>query len=151
MKAIQEGWSIPTSELDAGGADAEGLAIPAPAPAPAPAAQVPAKRQPAHERLAGESLQREYQEQGERGYALYQAAEEAQRAELRASFARTLVFRALSAQLQRAKGPITEDELRDTPRLQHAFGQHVLKSLTKASRGAAGARQEDQTALFSDR
>ena len=149
MKAIQEGWSIPTSELEAGGTEPAGLAAPAPASAPA-AAGAADKRQPAHERLAGESLQREYQEQGERGYALYLAAEEAQRAELRTSFARTLVFRALGAQMQRAKGPITEAELRDTPRLQHAFGQHVLKFVAKASRGAT-VRADDQTALFSSR
>ncbi|MDZ5458437.1 replication initiation protein [Azohydromonas lata] len=144
MKAIQEGWSIPKAELEAG--VTEPAAVPAPGPAQAAAVAVD-KRQPAHERLAGESLQREYQEQGERGYALYLAAEQAQRAELRVSFARTLVFRALGAQMQRAKGPITEAELRDTPRLQHAFGQHVLKAVAKASRGVA-ARSDDQAALF---
>jgi hypothetical protein len=74
-------------------------------------------------------------------------AEQAQRAEWRASFARTLVFRALSTQLHRAKGPVTELELRDTPRLRHAFGQHVLKSVARKPRHGS-SEQTDQSLLF---
>jgi hypothetical protein len=152
MTAIQEGYAIPTAEV----AVAEPVAAPATelvASVPTKAARAPAaprtpvKRKPEHEQQAEEALQREYQEQGERGYALYLAAEQAQRAEWRASFARTLVFRALSTQLQREKGPITDAELQGTPRLRHAFGQHVVKTVLKAARGGA-RRVPDQSSLF---
>jgi hypothetical protein len=141
MKAIQEGWSVPTSEVAQ--AQPAGEQLPAVLPRSAPA-----KRRAVHEQQAADALQRDYQEQGERGYELYLAAEAAQRAEWRASFARTLVFRVLSTQLQRAKGPVTEPELRDTPRLRHAFGQHVLKVANRAGRSGIGRRETTQESLF---
>jgi hypothetical protein len=153
MTAIQEGYAIPTAEVAPAtpaavsfGVD-EAVAVPATRRRAAAAPRAPAKRKAAHEQQAEEALQREYQEQGERGYALYLAAESAQRAELRAAFARTLVFRALSTQLQRPKGPVTETELCDTPRLRYAFGQHVLKSAARKLRHGAG-EQAEQSQLF---
>ncbi|MDZ5455773.1 replication initiation protein [Azohydromonas lata] len=155
MTAIQEGYAIPTAEVEAVVPSAP-LAAPAAADTPAPAAasrraapspRARATRQAAHEQQAEQALQRDYQEQGERGYALYLAAAQAQRDEWRASFARTLVFRALSTQLQRAKGPLRETELHDSLRLRHALGQHVLKSMGKKPRGADGAAK-DQSLLF---
>lgn len=150
MTAIQEGYAIPTSEVAAAPAAASDAYTPPRVPAKRAAAtpRAPAKDKAAHEQQAEEALQREYQEQGERGYELYLAAEPTQRAEWRAAFARTLVFRALGTQLQRAKGPITETELAHTPRLRHALGQHVLKSMAKAARSATVPR-EDQSTLFS--
>jgi hypothetical protein len=144
MKAIQEGWSVPTSEV----APVSPVAA-QPLPAVAPRGAT-AKRRAAHEQQAQDALQRDYQEQGERGYELYLSAEAAQRSEWRASFARTLVFRALSTQLQRAKGPVTEPELRDTPRLRHALGQHVLKVADRAGRSGTARREANQDSLFSD-
>jgi hypothetical protein len=154
VTAIQEGYAIPTAEVAPPEAAVVSENIEAAVPVPAKtrratvAPRAPAKRKPEHEQQAEDALQREYQEQGERGYGLYLAAEPAQRAEWRASFARTLVFRALSTQLQRQKGPITDTELEHTPRLRHAFGQHVVKAVHKAGRGSA-RREPHQSALFS--
>jgi hypothetical protein len=53
----------------------------------------------------------------------------------------------LSTQLQREKGPITDAELQGAPRLRHAFGQHVVKTVLKAARGGA-RRVPDQSSLF---
>jgi hypothetical protein len=129
LKALEEGWTIPAAELE----DAR----PAPSqPATGGAGPSVATAEPASAAAdaAAAALQREYEQGGERGFETYLGLDAATQAGLLASFARTAPFRALQAQLKRAKGPVTEDELRSTDRLRLAFGQHVLAAQKKAAR-----------------
>jgi len=146
VKALKEGWTIPSAELED--------ALPTPAavasapagerPAPAAAVAVAAAEPPD---AATAALQREYEQGGERGFEAYLGLDEAARAALLASFARTAPFRALQAQLKRPKGPVTDVELRANERLRFAFGQHVLSALKKAARSER-AEGRPQTRLF---
>ena len=136
VKALKEGWTIPKAELED---------VPAtPATAPAAPAAAPAPQPPDPATVA---LQREYEEGGERGFKAFLGFNAAAQAPLLASFARTAPFRALQAQLQRSKGPVTEAELRANDRLRFAFGQHVLSALKKAARSER-AEGRPQARLF---
>ncbi|WP_198321026.1 replication initiation protein [Azohydromonas aeria] len=148
VKAIEEGWSIPTAEVEAdAAAPRSAAALPAPVRPRRAVGATPRAPEPHVEQMQ-DALKREYESEGERGFALYLAASEGQRAELRSSFVRTLLFRAVRAQLQREKGPVTDAELQSTPRLRHAFGQHVLKAAGKAARSST-QRGAGQAVLFS--
>jgi plasmid replication initiation protein len=129
LKALHEGWTIPTAELED--------ALPAPAASPANghgAARTVAPAAPAAPDAATAALQREYEQGGERGFLAFLELDLGAQATLLASFARTAPFRVLQAQLKRAKGPVTEEELRSSDRLRFAFGQHVLAAQKKAAR-----------------
>lgn len=152
VKAIEEGWAVPTAEVGAEGAGPTAAAgtvaaLPRQATPRRAAGTAPAGGAEPQVEQMQDALKREYELEGERGYALYLAAPEGQRAEMRSSFVRTLLFRAVRAQLQREKGPVTDAELQVTPRLRHAFGQHVLKAAGKSARGGA-QRGAGQAVLF---
>ncbi|WP_157267159.1 replication initiation protein [Azohydromonas aeria] len=137
LKALEEGWTIPTAELE-DALPAPAAPVPAQEQAPgAAAASLPGAAETATPVAdpAATRLQREYEQGGEQGFAAYLMLDATTQAGLLASFARTAPFRALQAQMQRAKGPVTEAELRATERLRLAFGQHVLAAQKKAARG----------------
>jgi hypothetical protein len=142
LKALEEGWTIPTAELED--------ALPAPTASPANGhgvARTVAPAAPDAPDAATAALQREYEQGGERGFLAFLELEPDAQAALLASFARTAPFRVLQAQLQRAKGPVTEEELRSTDRLRFAFGQHVLAAQKKAARSERAATKP-QAKLF---
>lgn len=134
LKALEEGWTIPTAEL------AEDAL-------PAPVARSTQDAAPATLDAASAALQQEYELGGERGFETFLGLDAAAREGLLASFARTAPFRVLQAQLKRAKGPVTEEELRSTDRLRFAFGQHVLTAQKKAAR-TGRAEGKPQAKLF---
>ncbi|NML17379.1 replication initiation protein [Azohydromonas caseinilytica] len=129
LKALEEGWTIPTAELE----DAR-PALATDAARAAGAANAVAASAPAEPDAATAALQREYEEGGKRGFQAFLELDSAAQASLLASFARTAPFRVLQVQLKRAKGPVTEGELRSTDRLRFAFGQHVLAAQKKVAR-----------------
>jgi hypothetical protein len=142
LKALEEGWTIPTAELED--------ALPAPVASPAHGdkeAKTDASPAPAAPDAATAALQREYEQGGEQGFQAFLELDPATQAALLASFARTAPFRVLQAQLKRTKGPVTAEELRSTDRLRFAFGQHVLAAQKKAARGERVAARP-QTKLF---
>ena len=142
LKALEEGWTIPTAELED--------ALPAPPDNvidDAGASMAKAGPASAEADPTATALQREYEQGGERGFEVYRGLDAVTQATLLASFARTAPFRALQAQLKRAKGPVTEGELRSTDRLRFAFGQHVLAAQKKAGRGDR-VEAKPQTQLF---
>jgi hypothetical protein len=152
IKALREGWSVPTAERVSEAVPRETEAArPAPKVAPAPAAgDEAAAPTPPAEDAATTALRREYERGGELGFETYLGYTAEQQAAFWASFARSSQFRVLKAQLKLDKHPATAEELRDNERLRLALGQHVLTALKKAARKERGiaAEQGEQSALF---
>lgn len=144
LKALEEGWVIPSAELE----DARPAQASSSTPCGnAPAAVATLAAAPAAPDAATAALQREYELGGEQGFKAFLELDAAVQATLLASFARTASFRVLQVQLKRPKKPVTEQELRSTDRLRLAFGQHVLAAQKKAAR-AERAATKPQTKLF---
>lgn len=139
MKALEEGWTVPTAELTAEPVASE----------PVPAAKT---RRAAGKRAAGASgedaeqadpLRREFELAGEEGFRQYLTCGAQQRAELWASFARTAHFRVLRAQLQLDKDQVPYEQLVTNERLRQSFGKHVLDAQKKAAKKQQAAAQVD--------
>jgi plasmid replication initiation protein len=148
MKALKEGWTVPTAELVLDGkAPAPAAATSPAAPVPAPAAKAVSPQQPPED-PATAALRREYERSGELGFETYLGYGAQQQAEFWASFVRSSQFRVLRAQLNLDKHQATVEELRANERLRWAFGQHVMSALKKAARKER-AGQAEQSSLFS--
>jgi hypothetical protein len=131
MKALEEGWTVPTAEL-------EGAVVRPAIPAPAPAA-VQGKRaeSPREEDLSGaesETQRREYELAGEEGFRQYSREGAEQREEFWASFTRTAHFKVLAAQLQLDKRKVPYELLVTNDRLRQALGKYVLDAQKKAAK-----------------
>jgi hypothetical protein len=139
MKALEEGWTVPTAELTAEPVASE------------PAAATKTRRAAA-KRTAGASdedveqadpLRREFELAGEEGFRQYLTCDAQQRTELWASFARTAHFRVLRAQLQLDKDQVPYEQLVTNERLRQSFGKHVLDAQKKAAKKQQTATQAD--------
>ena len=150
IKALKEGWTVPTAELVADGKPAGAPVAMEPAPAAkAPAAPVAAADPgpQASEDPAAAALRREYERSGELGFETYLGYGEQQQAEFWAAFARSSQFRVLKAQLKLDKEQPDAQALKANDRLRWALGQHVMTTLKKAARKER-AGQAQQSALF---
>lgn len=150
IKALKEGWTVPTAELVAEGPPAGAPAALEPAPAAkAPAAPVAAAdaAPQAGEDPATAALRREYERSGELGFETYLGYGAPQQAEFWAAFARSSQFRVLKAQLKLDKEQPAAQDLKANDRLRWALGQHVMTALKKAARRER-AGQAQQSALF---
>jgi hypothetical protein len=91
----------------------------------------------------------EFTQRGEQGFEVYQGLNKEEQMRLRASFSRTVLFRAVQARLKREKGPVSAQELQTVTALRVAFGVHVLNTLAKAAKTAAEERSlSPQAGLF---
>ncbi|WP_157269234.1 replication initiation protein [Azohydromonas aeria] len=127
MKALQEGWTVPTAEVQ----DAQPAAA---RRKPAVATQVASASVVEEPNPLAEALRQEFVRDGEQGFKLYLASDAEKRREQLASFARTAHFRVLCSQLQLDKKSFSEETLHSNERLRHAFGKHVLNARKKAAR-----------------
>jgi hypothetical protein len=136
MKALEEGWTVPTAELEDKAAKP---ATPAPVAARHKAAKPP--REDGHQE--SEAQCREYELAGEEGFKQYSRAASEQREELWASFTRTAHFRVLASQLQLDKHKVPYEQLVINDRLRHAFGKHVLDAQKKAAKKSRVSTQAE--------
>jgi plasmid replication initiation protein len=147
IKALKEGWTVPSAELVADGKPAEPAAPARPAAPAATAAAAADTGLPTAEDPATAALRREYERSGELGFETYLGYGAPQQAEFWAAFARSSQFRVLKAQLQLAKEQPSAQALKGNDRLRWAFGQHVMTALKKAARKERAGHAE-QSALF---
>jgi hypothetical protein len=151
IKALREGWTVPTAELVADGKPAEPAAPARPVPPAATAPAAPAAAadtgSPSTEDPATAALRREYERSGELGFETYLGYGAPQQAEFWTAFARSSQFRVLKAQLKLAKEQPSAQALKANDRLRWAFGQHVMTTLKKAARKERAGHAE-QSALF---
>jgi hypothetical protein len=140
MKALEEGWSVPTAEL---AEDFDAAAPPSPDPAPAKTRRAAARRASGKEADDAAALRREFEEAGEEGFRQYLACDARQRGELWASFSRTAHFRVLRAQLQIEKDLVPYEQLVTNERLRRSFGKHVLDAQKKAAKKSRDAAQAE--------
>jgi hypothetical protein len=134
MKALQEGWTVPTAEVQ----DAQ------PKPAsrkPHVVTQAAAAGVTEESNPMAEALRKEFEQDGEKGFELYLASDSEKRHEQLASFMRTAHFRVLSSQLQIDRKSFSEDVLLSNERLRHAFGKHILNARKKAAKKAQDTSQ----------
>ncbi len=152
IKALKEGWTVPTAELMVEERSPDTPATKPAAPVTAKTARAPASEtaqpQQAPEDPATAALRREYERSGELGFETYLGYGAEQQAEFWASFVRSSQFRVLKAQLNLERRQATTEELRANDRLRWAFGQHVMTALKKAARKER-AGQGEQSPLFS--
>jgi plasmid replication initiation protein len=146
MKALEEGWTVPTAELE-DTTVMPAAPVPAPASAPAPARAKAAKPPRDEEHHESEAQRREYELAGEEGFKQYSRAAGEQREGLWASFTRTAHFRVLASQLQLDKHRIPYEQLVINDRLRHALGKHVLDAQKKAARKVAAVRAQGELPL----
>ncbi len=137
MKALEEGWTVPTAELAA-----DAVVKPSPAATPKPPRAV-AKRASSEDGPQTEALRREFELAGEEGFRQYLKCDARQRGELWASFARTAHFRVLRAQLQLDKGQVPYEQLVTSERLRQSFGKHVLDAQKKAAKKPGASTQAE--------
>ncbi|WP_157270237.1 replication initiation protein [Azohydromonas aeria] len=143
MKALEEGWTVPTAELAHAAAEAQSP-VPASAPAPAAApAAAGARRARAGDERESAAQRHEYELAGEEGFKQYTRLGGPQREELWASFARTAHFKVLAAQLQLDRHTVPYESLVINERLRHALGKHVLDAQKKAARKPRATAQTE--------
>lgn len=127
LKALEEGWAVPSAELAPAG-EPRRLTGASPAPVAAPSQDVSRDAKP-----GADPMEQQYQHEGQLGFECYLSWPQERQADARAAFARTVVFRALQRQLQRAKGPLAHEELLHNERLRLALGNHVAATERKAA------------------
>jgi hypothetical protein len=135
MKSLEEGWTVPTAELE----DTP-VRLETPAPVPARGKAAKPSRERGHQE--SESQRREYELAGEEGFRQYSRVTSEQREELWASFTRTAHFRVLASQLQLDKHKVPYEQLVINDRLRHALGKHVLDAQKAAKRPRASVQAD---------
>jgi hypothetical protein len=141
MKALEEGWTVPTAELTA-----DVVVNPSPAAATKPSRAV-AKRASSEDGHQTEALRREFELAGEEGFRQYLKCDAKQRGELWTSFTRTAHFKVLRAQLQLDKEQVPYEQLVTSERLRQSFGKHVLEAQKKTAKKAPGASTQNELGL----
>lgn len=135
LKALKEGWTVPTAELTGG---QESTAVQS------------VRKRPAAEAVAQEQtkaldaeLRKAFERESEQGFNRYAESPADLRAELWASFTRTHRFRALKKQLSLELGKQADPDavLLSNDRLRQAFGDHVRLTLNKAAKKKAASAQ----------
>jgi hypothetical protein len=141
MKALEEGWTVPTAELTA-------AAVVNTSPVAATkASRTVAKRTSSEDGHQTEALRREFELAGEEGFRQYLKCDAKQRSELWVSFTRTAHFKVLRAKLQLDKEQVPYEQLVTSERLRHSFGKHVLDAQKKAAKKAASASTQSELGL----
>ena len=131
MKALQEGWTVPTAELQDAEVNPRAHRPDAGArPATVSTAEKASSQDEANPHA--EALRKEFEREGNEGFNLYLASDVEQRSALWAAFTRTAHFRVLTSQLKVDKKAKPDDLLPSNERMRHAFGKHVLNSHKKS-------------------
>jgi len=136
MKALQEGWTVPTAEVKDTGPNSSSRKH----QAGGSAATVDSNEQDDPVALA---LRKEFERDGEEGFKVYSESDPERRREYMAGFMRTAHFRVLCSQLQLDKKAFSEQLLLSHERLRHAFGKYVLNARKKAAKKSQGTAQAE--------
>lgn len=127
MKALQEGWTVPTAEVQEKMPELHRRT-------PHVATQANTKTGTEEADPMTMALRKEFERDGEEGFKLYLACDSEKRHEQLASFMRTAHCRVLCSQLQIDRKSFSEEVLLSNERLRHAFGKHVLNAQKKAAK-----------------
>jgi hypothetical protein len=136
MKALQEGWAVPTAEV-------QDVEVKPRTRRAGTAAQPTAVSTAAEANPQADALRKQFEQEGDEGFRLYAGSNVEQRRELWVSFTRTAHFRVLRTQLNLDKSAVPDDLLLANERLRHALGTHVLNAQKKAAKKARLAAQSE--------